>query len=1013
MKGVLRSVLPGVAWLGLALCAAGETAGELGARYWRTKSEGDRLAWVTALDREGHDFAKRYVPDYGARGIYKFNREARLACFVITRETAERLGGDVFDAETAEGPVHFEWTRKPDGSVDCRHSAPTNWEVFVSAYRAKKEGNPKPEANFGFATPFPRRGAVSLSITHHRADWAAGPYANCPFPTNELRATANFAFAAREALLLLGFDRPEAFAEGSVWVGTSDSNFPNGHTDFPPHFHIIPCCRDGKQVHHFYTRREDGRITSDCYQDMSSVTDVWDRAETILPGAEFPCYDGRGRVAFRVKMIADGTGLELMTADRAKAVRIAGERPCDSVKVEVRETGGWRPVREVRVADDPYAGVMETPEGRVLYSPTSGRRRGDSLGLIDPLIGTEGSGSQYGGMMPMTGVPFGSFHMVPMTRLNRVGQLSFNQADDTLLGFILTRQPSIWMGDWGEVRIPIEPRRIERLESTPYLTKVVAGGRAYEFTATAHAAWLRGDDLRDIRLMDGYSSNRDDENLGYPLANFRGWRAVRRVKGGLQVGVSLISLEQARANLAAEIGERPFEEVAAGTRRAWEDYFGRVEIDAPENVKTIFYTGLFHTLLYPRQMDEQGRYYSAFDDRVHAGTRYNCYSLWDTYRAEHPWLTLVAPERVGGMMQSLVDMYREGGWLPKWPNPSYTGIMIGAPAEVVLAEAHAKGFRDFDVGTAYEAVKKNATVPQENDTSFTWKDRGQFGRTPETRGGLTSYMTRGYVACDETTESVSRTQDFGLADCAAAILAEATGHAGDAAHFRARAKNYTNLWNAAAQEFHPRKGDGSFKTDLKPPFRDYCEQSPHTGVWAVPFDTEGLANLLGGPEAAVRRLDEFFDTVFWVPERGNTSIHGNEPSHHCAYLYNRWGAPEKTQRRVREILTKAYSTNRKGFDGNEDCGQMSAWYVFSALGFYPLDPASGEYELGSPLVKSATIWFGAPYAKATLRIFVVNYAPERWRVRRVTLNGKELSNWRVRHADLVRGGDLVFEMETR
>ena len=601
--------------------------------------------------------------------------------------------------------------------------------------------------------------------------------------------------------------------------------------------------------------------------------------------------------------------------------------------------------------------------------------RSASLAHVDPLIGTEGRGSQYGGMMPYTGVPFGSFHMVPMTRLNRVGQLSFNQADDTLIGFILTRQPAIWMGDWGEVRIPIEPAKIEKAEYTPYLGRVTAGGRTFEYTATAHAAWLRGN-MSNIRLSDGYCSNRDDANLGYPLSNFKGWRCVKRVKGGLQVGVSLISLDQARRNLEAEIGGKTFESVVAETKAEWQRYFDRIEIDAPDDVKTIFCTGLFHTLLYPRQIDEPSfapsaateangrKYYSAFDDKVHEGTMYSCYSLWDTYRAEHPWLTLIAPERVDGMMQALLEMYREGGWLPKWPNPSYTGIMIGAPAEVVLAEAYVKGFRGFDLKLAYEAVKKNATVPQEGDDTCDWRDRGEFGRTPETRGGLASYMKRGYVACDLTRESVSRTQDFCLDDCAAAILAEATGHADEAAYFRARARNYTNLWNAAASAFLPRRADGSFvprgSERLKILDLDYCEQTPETGVWGVPFDTDGLAALMGGKDAAVRWLDEFFETLFWKPERGNKSIHGNEPSHHCAYLYNRFGAPEKTQRRVREILTRAYSTNRKGFDGNEDCGQMSAWYILSALGFYPLDPASGEYELGSPLVRGAKLRIGAP-----------------------------------------------------
>ena len=362
-----------VAAVALALAAPvrGETAAELGARYWRTKAEGDRLAWLTALDREGHDFTKRYVPDYGPRGIYKFNRETRIACFVITKEIAERLGRDSFDAETDDGPVHFEWARQADGKIVHAYAAPTNWEVVVRGHGVRKERNPKPEANVGFRTPIPEKGVVVMSVMHHREDWMAGPYAGLPFPTNEIRATDNFAFAVREALPLIGLDRPEAM-DGTVWTGTFDSNFPDGHTDFPPHFHIIPSCRDGQQVHHFYVRREDGRITSDCYQDMSTVIDVWDRTVEFLPGSEFPCYDGKGRVAFRVGMLADGTGLELMSPDRTRRVRIAGKRPCDAVKVEVCEGGGWKTVRTITVTDDPYAGVMETPEGTIRYDPATG-----------------------------------------------------------------------------------------------------------------------------------------------------------------------------------------------------------------------------------------------------------------------------------------------------------------------------------------------------------------------------------------------------------------------------------------------------------------------------------------------------------------------------------------------------------------------------------------------------------------------------------------------------------------
>ena len=649
-----------------------------------------------------------------------------------------------------------------------------------------------------------------------------------------------------------------------------------------------------------------------------------------------------------------------------------------------------------------------------------------ALDFVDPFIGTEGAGSQYGGMQPYVTVPFGSIHTVPQTRRNGVGRLSFNSADTNLLGIVLTRQPAIWMGDWGWVEVPVpQPCPIESVASRPERTVVKAGGRTIEWTTTEHAVWIRGD-LDGVTLEDGVNRNRQDERLGYPLEHFASWHIVDRPDArNLRIGVSLLSSEQARKNLAAEIpAGATFESVAAATRAKWAQAFSRLEIDAPDEVKTIFYTGLFHALLYPRRLDEDGRYYSAFDDRVHAlkpGMKgyYNCFSLWDTYRAEHPLLTLIQPDRVADMMNSLLAMYEEGGWLPKWPNPGYTGIMVGSPAEVVLAEACAKGFPGVDWNLAYAAAKKNATVPQANDRTFAWEDRGCFGRTPETRGGLSRYMELGYVVGDETAESVSRTQDFCLDDCATAVLAEAIGHSDEAAYFRRRAKSYTNLWQAAKGEFRPRSANGDFLDWNAGPTvggcirSSYCEQSPQTAVWGLPFDTDGLAALLGGKAAATRRLDDFFDRMFWSPEHGNKSIHGNEPSHHCAYLYNRFGHPEKTQRRVREIMTRAYSTNRKGFDGNEDCGQMSAWYIFSALGFYPLDPARAEYELGSPIVRGARLRFGAPYKPSTLEIKVENYHPDRWRVRRVTLNGVEITSGCIRHADLVKGGVLIFEMDDR
>ena len=218
---------------------------------------------------------------------------------------------------------------------------------------------------------------------------------------------------------------------------------------------------------------------------------------------------------------------------------------------------------------------------------------------------------------------------------------------------------------------------------------------------------------------------------------------------------------------------------------------------------------------------------------------------------------------------------------------------------------------------AYAAVRKNATVPQDGDRDNRWPDRGDFGDCPETRAGLGRYMQLGYVAGDETAESVSRTQDFGLQDIAASIMADAAGHPDEAEYFRNRSKNYRNLWNTDSSLFLPRASDGTWMDPYSGPH--YTECSPQTALWCVPYDVEGLAELMGGNDIFEERLDDYFENVFFKPERGNRSIHGNEPSHHVAYLYNRIGRPEKTQQRVRDILSKCYSIDRKGFDGNEDC----------------------------------------------------------------------------------------------
>ncbi len=730
------------------------------------------------------------------------------------------------------------------------------------------------------------------------------------------------------------------------------------------------------------------------------------------------------------------------------------------------------------------------------------------IDYIDPLIGTEGAGTQYGGMMPGVVKPFGSLQWVAMTRLTEVSRTSYNYSDNTLLGFVGTRQPAIWMGDYGQVSLAPRIGEVDvdyktrgyRFNHTdevakPWLYKVSTEGTAEsrittEMTGTERAGMFRitfpndqpshvvidasrdyinsYSDLRpadgwirineDGHTVEGWNKDRLDGSLSYSAPNFKGYFVIEfsrpftscgtytgegkpaqkgdyqpvvkqpdartaqanRVGGYLafgpseqplliRIGTSMISLEQARENLKCEIANWDFDAVVADTRQAWEKQFDRLVIQSSdEAIKTIFYTGLYHSLLYPRDFSEYGRYYSAFDDKIHDGVSYTAYSMWDTYRAQHALLTLVAYDRVDDMMTALLQMYKEGGWLPMWPNPGYTSIMCGGPAEMILAESWSKGFRGFDINLAYEAVKKNATVPQPNDASCDWHERGNFGRNPETRGGLSWYQKLGYVASDKVKQSVSRTLDFALNDTAAAILAQATGHNEDAAMFTARSKSYKNQWDATRQLFLPRTADGTFVNMTSG--HHYTECTAQTALWCVPHDPYGVAELLGGVEVYEARLDDYFHTEFFKPERGNRSIHGNEPSHHTSYLYSAIGKPWKTAAQVREIARRSYSANKKGFDGNEDCGQMSAWYILSALGFYPLNPATEWYEIGSPLVEKAVLKFGNPYPSATLTISAENQSPENVYVQSVSLNGKRLTQPRIRQSDLIKGGLLEFMM---
>ena len=489
-----------------------------------------------------------------------------------------------------------------------------------------------------------------------------------------------------------------------------------------------------------------------------------------------------------------------------------------------------------------------------------------------------------------------------------------------------------------------------------------------------------------------------DEVAGENVGAYVNFDTTRDAVIDAQVGTSFIGIEQARANLDAEMPAWNFEALRDALKEVWSRKLEIAAIEgADDDQRRIFYSGLYHAMLYPKLFSEQGRYYSAFDDRVHSGTSYTAYSIWDTFRAEQSLLTIFAPERIDGMVRALLQDYAEGGWMPKWPNPSYTNIMIGTHADSLIAEAIAKGFKGFDHALAYQAVYKDAMTAPDGDRTRRWFDREPH--TPyEARAGLSYFKELGYLPADKVAESASSTLEETYDDFAVAQVAKSLGRDGDYALFIKRSLAYRNLYNPARGFLQAKNSDGSWAS----PDDGWTEGDQWVYLYAPLHDVPGVVRLLGGSRAAAAKLDEHFD--------GGHNRHDNEPSHHYAYLYDFVGEPSKTQSRVRELLRDAYSDTPNGVLGNEDCGQMSAWYIFSALGFYPLNPVSTQYLIGSPLFTRATL--NLPNGKI-FRISAPNNSAENIYIQSANLNAKPLRVPMITYADIEAGGELEFVMGPR
>jgi predicted alpha-1,2-mannosidase len=477
-------------------------------------------------------------------------------------------------------------------------------------------------------------------------------------------------------------------------------------------------------------------------------------------------------------------------------------------------------------------------------------------------------------------------------------------------------------------------------------------------------------------------------------------------KALLRVGTSLTSLEAARQNLQAEVPGWDFGGLRAGTEKAWNGALGKAQVkSADPATKTMFYTALYHAMLLPRIYSDHDGSYPAFasDYKVKKAdgfTYHGDFSLWDTYRAVQPLYTLLAPERTRDMVQTVVHMAEEGQWLPIFPCwNSYTSAMIGDHAASVIADAYVKGITDFDADRAFAFMWKNATQVPASQAEYL-EGKG--------RRALPSYLQHGFVPLEDSVwdafhkrEQVSRTLEYAYDDFAIAQLARALGKKDEHAVLLKRAANYKNVFDPATGFVRGRHADGSWVQPFDPntKARFITEGTPWQYTYSVQQDVPGLIKLMGGKEKFIQRLDAFFDTrQYW---------HGNEPSHHIAYLYAYAGAPWKTQQRLKEIIRAEYGTGPGGISGNDDTGQMSAWYAFSAMGFYPVCPGTPYYVIGAPVLEEIQLTTGAG---TTFTIRAPHVSAENCYVQAVRLNGKPYRKSYLAHADILAGGRLEFVM---
>lgn len=502
-----------------------------------------------------------------------------------------------------------------------------------------------------------------------------------------------------------------------------------------------------------------------------------------------------------------------------------------------------------------------------------------------------------------------------------------------------------------------------------------------------------------------------------------------------RVGISFTSIEGAKKNLRKEVTNWDFNKIKKSAEENWNKKLSQIKISGGTNHnKTKFYTALYRTMLFPRSFsDVDGSYYSHFVDEIIQEEDFRYYvdfSLWDTYRTSHPLMTILEPERQVDIIKTFLAMYDQGGRIPSQVSYRnfYSPIMIGDHGATTIIDTYMKGIRDFDTDKAYEAMLKNAFEP---------------GLPDRSRTGLETYMELGYVAAETVRETVSKTLEGSHIDWILAKMAEDRGDMESYQILKDRAANYENLYDDETGFYRPKFSDGSWLPlceDRNPdivkhenntyydcwdkwwvgvsPHRHYTEGNAWQNLFYPQHDIQGLIHLMGGREKFVERLDGLFYTSsanegpWYVGVTGAIGqyVQGNQPSHHKAFLYNYAGSPWKTQERVRGIMDTMYGVDAWGLPGNGDMGQMSAWYVFSALGFYPVTPGEPSYTITSPLFENTVIQLGEYYDNKEFVIVAHGTSGDNKYIQSATLNGKSLERPWITHDEIVSGGVLEFYM---